>query len=149
VKIRASLWLLANMLIVTLICLSMTTIIIIILFIIGWDFAWYLAGVKPLFPGHLKKLLKGQRDRLTLIDVRTPREYNWFHISGAVNKPELLTDINDLPAASKEDPLVVICMTGHRSPPVAYRLKKQGFKKVYNLTWGMLAWKLFGMSKID
>ncbi len=124
----------------------MTTFIIILLLIIGWDFAWYLAGVKPMFPWHLKKLLKGKGDQITLIDVRTPREYDWFHIRSAVNKPELLSDIDALPAKSKADPLIVICMTGHRSPLVAYRLKKRGYKKVYNLTWGMLAWKLFGMN---
>jgi rhodanese-related sulfurtransferase len=111
--------------------------------------AWYFAGVKPLFPWQLKKKLKKHGAKLSLIDVRTPWEYNWFHINSAVNKPELLLDINALPAINKEDPVVLICMTGHRSPPVAYRLKKQGFKKVYNLTWGMLAWKLFGMSKVD
>ncbi len=124
----------------------MTSVIIIIFLLIGWDFAWFLAGVKPLFPWQLKKLLKGQSNQVSLIDVRTPWEYKCFHINGAVNKPELLLDINALPAASKEDPLIVICMTGHRSPLVAHRLRRRGFKKVYNLTWGMLAWKLFGMT---
>jgi len=122
----------------------MTIFILILLLIIGWDFAWYTAGVKPLFPWHLKKLLKEKSDQLTIIDVRTPLEYKWFHIRGAVNNPELLFDIDALPAKSKDDPLIVICMTGHRSPLVAYRLKKRGFKRVYNLTWGMLAWKLMG-----
>ena len=122
----------------------MTIFILILLLIIGWDLAWYSAGVKPLLPWHLKKLLKGDNDQLTLIDVRTPREYKWFHIRGAVNKPELLFGIDALPAKSKQDPLIVICMTGHRSPLVAYRLKKRGFKRVYNLTWGMLAWKMLG-----
>jgi len=124
----------------------MTTIIIIILLLIGWDLGWYLAGVKPLSPWRLKKLLKDKREPIRLIDVRTPWEYNWFHITGATNHPELLIDFAALPAASKQDPLIVICMTGHRSPPVAYRLQKQGFRKVYNLTWGMLAWKLLEMS---
>jgi rhodanese-related sulfurtransferase len=124
----------------------MTTVILILLLLIGWDFGWSLAGVKPLFPWHLKKLLKDNRDQISLIDVRTAREYNWFHIKGAENKPELVYDLAALPAKSKEEPVIVICMTGHRSPLVAYRLKKQGFRKVYNLTWGMLAWKLFGMS---
>ena len=124
----------------------MTIFIIILLFLIGWDFAWYLAGVKPLFPWHLKKLLKGKSDQLTLIDVRTPWEYNWFQLRGAVNKPELLFDINALRAKSTEAPLIVICMTGHRSPMVAYQIKKRGYKQVYNLTWGMLGWKLFGMT---
>ena len=127
----------------------MTIFIIILLFLIGWDFAWYLAGVKPMFPWHLKKLLKGKSDQLTLIDVRTPWEYNWFQLRGAVNKPELLFDINALRAKSTEAPLIVICMTGHRSPMVAYQLKKRGYKQVYNLTWGMLGWKLFGMTNDD
>ena len=43
-----------------------------------------------------------------------------------------------------DEPVVIICMTGHRSPIVAHQLKKHGYNRVYNLTWGMLAWKLFG-----
>ena len=125
----------------------MTTLIVIVLFLIAWDFAWYLVGIKPLFPWQLKKLLKGHSNQVNLIDVRTPWEYSWFHINGAVNKPELLLDIDALPDICKKDPLIIICMTGHRSPLVAYLLKRRGFKKVYNLTWGMLAWKLFGMTK--
>ena len=124
----------------------MTAIIIVILLLIGWDIAWYFAGVKPLFPRQLKKMAMDDGTGFTLIDVRTPLEYSWFHIKGAINQPELLFDINTMPAVSKEDPVIVICMSGHRSPPVAYRLKKQGFKNVYNLTWGMLAWKLSGMT---
>ena len=127
----------------------MTTLIIIALILIAWDFAWFLVGVKPLFPWQLKKLLKGRSNQVNLIDVRTPWEYNWFHIHGTVNKLELLVDINTLPDVSKENPLIVICMSGHRSPLVAHRLKKRGFKKVYNLTGGMLAWKLFGMTKTE
>jgi rhodanese-related sulfurtransferase len=123
----------------------MTMIILIPLLLVAWDLGWYLAGVKPLFPWQLKKLLKGKRDQISLIDVRTPWEYNWFHIKGAANKPEMLYDFEALPGKSKEEPVIVICMTGHRSPLVAYRLKKLGFNRVYNLTWGMLAWKLFGM----
>ena len=124
----------------------MTTAFIIFLFLIGWDVAWYLAGVRPIFPWQLKKLLQKDQRQIRLIDVRTPAEFSLFHIQGADNKPELITDNPALPQTDKEKPIVVICMTGHRSPPVAYRLKKSGFKKVYNLTWGMLAWKLFGMT---
>ena len=124
----------------------MTHLIVIVLLLAGWDVAWYLAGVKPLFPWKLKKLLKSKREPISLIDVRTKWEYNWFHIRGAANRPALLYDDETLPAKRKDEPVVVICMTGHRSPLVAYRLKKQGFSNVYNLTWGMLSWKLFGMS---
>ena len=101
----------------------MTIFIIILLLLIGWDAGWYLAGVKPLFPWQLKKMLTGKTGQLALIDVRTPWKYSWFHLRGAVNKPELLFDINAFRAKSKEVPLIVICMTGHRSPMVAYQLK--------------------------
>jgi rhodanese-related sulfurtransferase len=122
----------------------MKTLIILIVLIIGWDVAWYLAGVKPLFPWQLKKLLKGDNDQLTLIDVRTPGEFSWFHIGGAANMPGLLSNAEGFKGKRVNEPVIVICMTGHRSPMVAYQLKKRGYKQVYNLTWGMLAWKLFG-----
>ena len=122
----------------------MKTLIIMIVLIIGWDVAWYLAGVKALFPWQLKKLLKGKNDQLTLIDVRTPGEFSWFHIDGAANMPGLLSNAQGFKGKRVDEPVIVICMTGHRSPMVAYQLKKRGYKQVYNLTWGMLAWKLFG-----
>ena len=124
----------------------MTIFIIILLLLIGWDFAWYFAGVKPLFPWQLKKLRKGGKKAVSLIDVRTPGEFNWFHIDGAANMPGLLSNTDGFRGKNVDEPVIVICMTGHRSPIVAYRLKKRGFKRVYNLTWGMLAWKLFGMT---
>jgi len=121
----------------------MKTFIVILLLLIGWDFSWYLAGVKPLFPWQLKRLLKGKSDQLTLIDVRTPGEYNWFHINGAANMPGLLSNADGFNEKSVDKPVIVICMTGHRSPMVAYQLNKRGYGQVYNLTWGMLAWRLW------
>jgi rhodanese-related sulfurtransferase len=121
----------------------MKTFIVILLLLIVWDFSWYLAGVKPLFPWQLKRLLKGKSDQLTLIDVRTPGEYNWFHINGAANMPGLLSNADGFNEKSVDKPVIVICMTGHRSPMVAYQLKKRGYRQVYNLTWGMLAWRLW------
>ena len=74
----------------------MTTVFVILLFLIGWDVAWYLAGVKPLFPWQLKKFLKSKKAPISLIDVRTRWEYNWFHINGAANRPDLLYDLEAL-----------------------------------------------------
>jgi rhodanese-related sulfurtransferase len=125
----------------------METLIILIILILGWDLAWYLAGVKPLFPWQLKKMLDKGQNPGRLIDVRTQPEFNWFHIDGAENRPDVLFDIDRYKDKNFDEPVVVICMSGHRSPIVAYRLKKHGYKQVYNLTWGMLGWKLFGMKK--
>ena len=122
----------------------MLPLIILSLLLFAWDLSWYFAGVKPLFPWQLKKWLQEEENQLRLIDVRTFMEYSWFHIAGAVNRPELLSDRHVFKKNNVNDPIVVICMTGHRSPMVAYRLNKLGYARVYNLTWGMLAWKLFG-----
>ena len=122
----------------------MKPLIILVVLIIGWDVAWYFAGVKPLFPWQLEKLRNGDKKTVSLIDVRTPGEFNWFHIDGAANIPDLLSNVEGFKGKRVDEPVIVICMTGHRSPIVAYQLKKRRYKQVYNLTWGMLAWKLFG-----
>lgn len=118
-------------------------ILIIVIFFIGWDAAWWLLGVKPLFPWQLKRQLDSGASDLLLLDVRTAAEFGWFHLPKARNAPNVLQEDAVLSAASPEQPVVVICMTGHRSPLVAYALKKRGFKQVYNLTWGMLGWQVY------
>jgi rhodanese-related sulfurtransferase len=119
---------------------KMTLIIVLLIFIVGWELMWQLLGVKPMLPWRFKKMLETQSDNYTLVDVRTPLEYEWFHIDGARNLPELLRNPEPLEPAQREAPVVVICMSGHRSPIAAYRLKSLGYTKVYNLTWGMLGW---------
>jgi len=108
-----------------------------------WDLVWWVLGVKPRFPWQLKARLGAGASDLVLLDVRTPLEYNWFHLPGAQNVPHLLTDSGKLPPVSPSQEVVVICLTGHRSPLVAYALKKRGYTRVYNLTWGMVGWKVY------
>ena len=113
--------------------------------VVGWEFVWWLLGVRPMSPGRLKALLgneEGRRPRV--VDVRTPVEYDWFHIPGAVNHPELLSKPESLSSELKEVHVVFVCLSGHRAPVAAYRLKKLGFEKVSYLSWGMLAWMLSG-----
>ncbi len=117
-------------------------IAIIVLFLV-WDAAWWVLGVKPLFPWQLQKRLHTDTAPPLLLDVRTPLEYNWFHLPGAQNRPDMLLDASTMPPVAPAQEVVVICMTGHRSPLVSYALKKRGFPRVYNLTWGMLGWKLY------
>jgi rhodanese-related sulfurtransferase len=108
-----------------------------------WDVVWWFLGVKPRFPWQLKARLGGGPSDAVWLDVRTRLEYNWFHLPAAQNVPHLLTDRGKLPPFSPSQEVVVICMTGHRSPLVAYALKKRGYTRVYNLTWGMVGWKMY------
>lgn len=116
-------------------------LIAVVVFIIVWEIAWWLAGVKPILPGKLKaELNSSQSEHPLLIDVRTGFEYDLFHIRGAVHHPTLLRKPQDLPDGYYDKPIVIICMSGHRSAVVAYLLKKQGCKNVSYLVWGMLSW---------
>ena len=90
-----------------------------------WDAVWWFLGVKPRFPWQLKARLDTGAADVVLLDVRTPLEYNWFHLPGAQNIPQALTDSSKIPPVSPAQEVVIICMTGHRSPLVAYRLKKR------------------------
>lgn len=121
------------------------TIVLVIVLFMGWDVAWWLGfGVEPYSPWTLKQMV--QEDNAPIImDVRTPAEFRAFHIPGAVNVP-FPAPLIELAkkAPDPTDPIVVVCMTGHRSPPVAKTLTDGGYTNVTNLTWGMLAWKLLG-----
>lgn len=122
-----------------------STILIILAVLALWDIGWWLGfGVSPLSPATLRTAI-GQGRAPTIIDVRTPAEFDFFHIPGAVNVPYPATTA-DLAAAvpARDKPVVVVCMSGHRSPPVAMQMRDAGYTDVRNLTWGMLAWKLFG-----
>jgi rhodanese-related sulfurtransferase len=120
--------------------------IVLLVFVVGWEVAWWLLGVKPMAPWRLKNILKSERESYTVIDVRTPFEYRLFHIEGVPNYPNLLTDFSDLPPSESAKPIVIVCMSGHRSPVMGYRLKQHGLRDVSYLTWGLIGWLLVGGS---
>ncbi|WP_300164766.1 rhodanese-like domain-containing protein [Solidesulfovibrio sp.] len=118
-----------------------------LLFFVAWDIGWLAAGVSQTLPWRLRGRLAGAA-KPQLLDVRTPTEYALFHIPGAVNRPDAMTaDPANLGLDAKR-PVVVVCMTGHRSPFVARRLTAGGYD-ASNLTWGMLGWKLFGGESVS
>lgn len=119
-------------------------LIILVILVVGWDAAWSVLGVKPFSPWRHRDLMRLKQAGARLVDVRTPPEFRIFHIQGAENRPDVLYRPEALGSLDPDTPIVFICMTGHRSPVAAYRLRRQGFHKVYNLAGGMLAWKMTG-----
>lgn len=78
-----------------------------------------------------------------LIDVRTPGEVNAGYIDGAdafidYNGASFQSEINKL---DKEKTYVMYCRSGGRSGRAAEFMVKNGFKDVYNLEGGILAYK--------
>jgi adenylyltransferase/sulfurtransferase len=83
-------------------------------------------------------------DKLTLVDVREPNEYQINRIPGTV-----LIPLGDVPRRyaelNKDDEIVVHCKMGGRSAKAADFLRSVGFKRVLNLKGGILDW----IDKVD
>lgn len=85
------------------------------------------------------ELLKLRASGASVVDVRTPPEFEGGHIASAVNVP-----VDQIQQASagwdKNVPVVVYCATGARSADAAAYLAGAGFRKVYDLTGGVVTW---------
>jgi len=88
-----------------------------------------------------KEYMSGHKEgTYTILDVRQPWEYEKEHITGAklIPLPQLSEKIGEL---DPEKSTIVNCAVGGRSRVAAQLLSGQGFKEVYNLKGGILAWK--------
>ena len=78
---------------------------------------------------------------VTLVDVRTPEEFEEGHLPGAVNCDCQAEDFLAKAEAAfpKDTPLAVYCRSGKRSAEAAKQLANAGYK-VCDLKGGILAW---------
>lgn len=78
----------------------------------------------------------------TLVDVRTPKEFNVEHIKGSINidwyKRGFKDSIQTLP---KDKPIIIYCRSGNRTSKAASAMQAMGFKEIYNLDKGIKDWK--------
>ena len=89
-------------------------------------------------PTELKaKIDRG--DKFTLVDVREPYEYAIAKIPSAKLIP-LATVKERAHELDSADEIVLHCRSGKRSAEALQILKQSGFKKLRNLTGGILAW---------
>ena len=81
-----------------------------------------------------------RENKIRLIDVREPWEFETAHITGSVLMP-----MGDVPARAHQeldpdDHLVVLCHHGLRSMNVTVWLRNQGFEQAQSLRGGIDAW---------
>ncbi|WP_146588477.1 rhodanese-like domain-containing protein [Puniceibacterium confluentis] len=79
-------------------------------------------------------------NEIVLIDVRTPQEYMFEHIEGALLMPMAFFDATKLPGQS-EKRLVLHCGSGMRSEKMAKAAIAAGFDRIAHLDGGFGAWK--------
>lgn len=114
----------------------------------GGMFAWSKAGfptahVEQVSPQGLRAMATSH-EKLQLVDVRMEREFDQFHIEGAINipVPDMRSRYEELELAL---PVVTICSTGHRSSMAASILKQHGFERVINAAGGMTGYAAAGL----
>lgn len=87
-----------------------------------------------------------RKERPTIIDIRTPGEFREGHIKGAKLIDFLGEDFSGKIARLERDkPYLVHCRSGGRSTQSLDTWKKLGFKRIYHLDGGMLAWQKAGL----
>ncbi|MDY6810035.1 MAG: rhodanese-like domain-containing protein, partial [Actinomycetota bacterium] len=80
-------------------------------------------------------------DRVALVDVREPVEWDIVHIDGAtlIPKDEILSGAG-LAKLPQDRPTVLYCKTGVRSAEALAALKRAGFADATHLQGGVTAW---------
>lgn len=86
---------------------------------------------------------------ILLVDVREDDEYEEGHIEQGVNVP-LASVSRKVPAlnGASDKKLVLYCRSGRRSMAAADMLSESGFRDIYNLEGGILAWQAAGFEVI-
>jgi len=91
---------------------------------------WILADFESISPKQAITLLKNDNN-VTLLDVRTPREFKSGHLKGAIAVPlgKLESRLDKL-TPMKSTKILVYCRSGNRSVAASRILKKHGFTPV-------------------
>ena len=82
----------------------------------------------------------------TLIDVRTPAEFEAGHIPGAINVPldELRNQLGDLREVLHDHDVVLVCRSGNRAGQAQQVLQAAGLTSPTVLSGGIVDWEKTG-----
>lgn len=94
---------------------------------------------------HLEYL---KDDSSLMIDVRMPFEFRGKRIRDAVNIPSSREMESFTDTLSRDYSLFVYCYDDYRSRRAAEMFYDRGFRKVYNLEGGIVAWRKDGMPTV-
>lgn len=76
----------------------------------------------------------------SIVDVRTPGEFNSGNIAGAKNINIAGNFSEEIQKLDKDKPVFVYCAVGGRSSKAAQMMNEMGFKEVYNVMGGYNAY---------
>jgi rhodanese-related sulfurtransferase len=113
--------------------------------------------VEEILPWDLEAALASDAPPLVL-DVREPAEYDGLHIPGSIHAPrgQLETACEwgfdeTIPALveARDQAIVVVCRSGHRSLFAADRMREMGYTQVRSLRTGLRGWNEYDQPLIN
>jgi rhodanese-related sulfurtransferase len=112
-----------------------------------WPFSRGAGGAPapaPVATIDVKDAFSRQKRGAKLVDVRSAGEFQGSHAKGARSVPPSAIK-SDQTGLKRDDEILVICLSGHRSPRQAKHLAGMGFTNVSNVHGGLMAWKKAGL----
>lgn len=92
-----------------------------------------MMGLLDIFFGdNSKKISNALSENGTIIDVRTPAEFNMGNIKGSINIPLDKISAKSKKIQSMRKPIVVCCASGSRSATAKMMIKSSGVEEVFN-----------------
>lgn len=119
----------------------MNILIVLAVIIIGLV-VWGRINGRGITQVNVKDALEMLKDSgVTMLDVRSPQEFQNGHIEGAklIPLPEISNRIDEL-ASDKDRQILTYCYAGSRSMAANRVLRRNGFTKIFNLRGGITAW---------
>jgi rhodanese-related sulfurtransferase len=98
-------------------------------------------GTEGVNAAELKSMIDNGED-LTIIDVRTPEEYNGGHIPGSISVP--INTIKDFETLPYDGKVVLYCTAGVRSSKASKIFASKGVEELMDLKGGIRAWEKSG-----
>lgn len=122
-----------------------TSFSFLLLFVLGFVSCSQQTETGQLTPAVFAEKMK--TTGVVVLDVRTIDEFNSGHIEGAKQLDYYETDSFNasIDALDKNVTYLLYCRSGGRSGTTYDMMAQKGFKNVYNLEGGMLAWQKANM----
>lgn len=84
-------------------------------------------------------------EKITIIDVRTPMEVTRGKIENSLNLPlDFFESEIERKVKDKNSEVYLYCLSGSRSIMAAQIMEQKGYKNVFNVLSGLLAWRSKG-----
>ena len=116
-------------------------LLLLIVLMIAVTFFAQAQTVKRFDPQNFDKKLKESKEPI-LIDVRTAGEYGQGHLANSLSIDIYSSDFKSrVGKLDKSKPVFVYCKAGSRSSSAANELSAMGFKEIYDLSGGIIAWQ--------